>query len=265
MKQLLIISTILTLLTVSCQLETTERSDEIHELKPNIDFSFLVGTFDLKTTVKIQKEFGTANYPPLYFGTNNDTIYINYKLPQYSLLPPTPITVSGDTLFKPDPKFAYELMNLNHKKYSEYFQQISIDEYLQWDSASFEVKVDTTRTNRNIDFRKLQDSTFVFKAYPVIIENKTDKKVAIGYGSHIALLLEAKNEKGKWQKIEKPFTYFCGTGLPSIILPKGEIALTSVPIFQGDFETDLRLKIGDNYSEIFNGYIDMKQFEKERE
>lgn len=211
-------------------------------------------------------EFGIANYPPLYFGNWADTIYVNYEIPRYSSPPPPPVIItSGDTLYKNENDFYFGTHKDNYEKYSDYYQVIPLDDFTSWDSAVLEITIDTNAIIRNIDYKKFQDNTFSFYAFPLIISNKTDKSVAIGYGSHLALILEAIDENGEWKPIEKRYTYMCGTGLPTIVLPSNEIVLTSVQIYKGEYLTDLRLKIGNNYSSTFKGYINLKQFKDKEE
>ena len=100
--------------------------------------------------------------------------------------------------------------------------------------------------------------------YPVLLTNNHTDTVTVGYGVILPLEMEAKDSTGLWKPIEKRFIYACGMGLNSIILPPNEIILTSAPIYKGDFKTDLRLVLGDNFSPVFQGNINYSQFEKER-
>lgn len=55
----------------------------------------------------------------------------------------------------------------------------------------------------------------------------------------------------------------CGNGVGTIILPPNEIVLSSAPIFNGNFKTELRLTVPktDIYSNTFDGSINYRQFE----
>jgi hypothetical protein len=55
--------------------------------------------------------------------------------------------------------------------------------------------------------------------------------------------------------------YGCGVGISSVILPPNECALTFAPIFKGNYKTQLRLKLGENYSNIFYSSINYRQFQ----
>ncbi len=243
-----------------------KNKNEVMQIEISQKFPVLIDTFNFKTTYKTEQEYGIANYHPLYFGIWTDTIYPYYEIPRYSVPPPSSIIkTSSDTLFKADNELYSDLYKNNYEKYSIYYQVLPLDDYIHWDSSKLEITIDTNTTIRNIDFKKFQDNTFSFYAFPVIISNKTDANIAIGYGSHLALILEALDENGDWKQIENKYTYMCGTGLPIIVLPNNEIVLTSVPIYKGAYLTDLRLKIGNNYSSTFKGYIHLKQFKDKKE
>ena len=50
----------------------------------------------------------------------------------------------------------------------------------------------------------------------------------------------------------------------SYFFTPNHIAITLVPIFTGDYKTQLRLKCGNNYSNAFVGAIKHSQFEYEK-
>ncbi len=107
---------------------------------------------------------------------------------------------------------------------------------------------------------QVNTSIVISKSYPVLVRNLNKDTVAIGYGDYIPLLLEAKDSVGNWKPIQVPYRYRCGTGLETIILPPKEIVITMLPIFNGNYKTQLRLTYGSNMSKPFWGKIDYKQF-----
>jgi hypothetical protein len=121
------------------------------------------------------------------------------------------------------------------------------------DSANLLIKIDTTQIISN-DGRK---------AFPVLIQNATKDTIYIGYGNQIPIITEAKSKNGEWKPIKEHFTYMCGVGLHSIILPPNEVVITSELIYSGQFKTKLRIRMEDNYSEEFDGMINKSQFESE--
>lgn len=257
-----LISTILLSLTLwSCQDTSVDNNNietnDTQELEWTMPL--LLDTFNFKTTTKIKDEFGVATFYPLYFGHVKDTLFVNYKIRPY---PPPPPTIIGDSIIEPENKYD-NYPKVDHEGYDDYFPVYASKRCIHWDSTSIEIRIDTTQTIRNIDFEVLQDSTFAFKAYPVLLTNKNEKTVIVGYGTHVAIIMEAKDESGKWRPIERHYTYMCGTGLPDIVLPPNESVLTSAKIYQGCFKTDIRLRIGDNVSEPFKGSINLTQFKKE--
>ncbi|WP_299884174.1 hypothetical protein [uncultured Lacinutrix sp.] len=99
-------------------------------------------------------------------------------------------------------------------------------------------------------------------AYPVFLFNKTNADIAIGFGSLIYMILEAKNEKGEWKPIEKQDYYYCGTGVYEYVLKKNKLCVTAVHKYSGSFKTKLRLRHLGNYSNEFEGYINPSEFGK---
>jgi hypothetical protein len=100
-----------------------------------------------------------------------------------------------------------------------------------------------------------------FRAYPVLLVNTSGHAWNIGSGFHIPVILEAVDHKGNWRPIEEPYLYKCGTGMNSIRLPAGDIAITSVPVHQGSFKTRLRLRFRHMLSNVFSGSIEPTQFD----
>ena len=257
MNKLLIIVSIFASLSAFSQ-------TKIIDLKETQIFTFpvIIDTFNYKTTIKATSKLGEANYLPFYFGKKRDTIYVNYNFPKFGSPPATALVVETKdekTLLKN--KLNNEFNAERQKGFDEYFIEYPSEEIILNDSAIIDIKVDASSTIRNIDLSTFQDLTYSFTAYPVIIENNSYNHVKIGAGAYLNLILEAKNQYGHWQSIEKHFKYGCGFGLRTIVLPSNEVALTSVQVFQGEFETQFRLRLGKNYSNVFTGYINLNQFE----
>jgi hypothetical protein len=131
--------------------------------------------------------------------------------------------------------------------YEEYaFALEESPEYNYGESADIKVRTDTSRKFLN--------------SYPVLLTNKEPDTVCIGYGDYIPLIMEAVDSAGNWEPIEEPFIYVCGVGVKSVILPPGECVISLAPVFRGDYKTKLRLSLGNNYSEPFDGSIHYRQF-----
>ncbi len=256
---LLIITSSLLILS-SCQ-----NNNSFEPVKENSKtlMPFLLDTTTYSTTV-LEEYKNRSNYIPLYFGSFQDTIIVDYNTVDLGLaIPPSPPPPEGFSNIDFD-----SLLNHDFKKFEEYIvhNNASTDsdeyltynyekDYLHWENAKLSVYVDTNQIIKNIDLSTFQDNTFAFLAYPVIITNNTDTTVSVGYGEYISLIMEAKNKNGIWEPIDKHRTYACGTDVPDIVLPKNKCVITSVKIFKIGPKTDLRLKIGDNTSNTFRALV----------
>lgn len=250
----------LTIWSCNEEVTTLNKSDETsnNQIQEKV-IPFLIDTFDCKITTQIKAEFGVANYFPLYFGIIKDSLILDHKIRPY--LPPSPPPlVGGATIIPQDKHKGYPKTDLNG--YEKYFPIYGLIDFTFLDSANLQIDIDTTQVIKNIDFETLQDSTFAFRAYPVLLKNNSDSILVVGSGTHLDLIMEAKNEQNEWKPIERRFTYFCGTGLPSIILPPGESVITSAKIYQGNFETEIRLRMRNHFSPTFKGKININQFRK---
>jgi len=172
---------------------------------------------------------GMINHQPKYIGILKDTINIEHYLRPFNVKIP-----NGSKLMISENKFEKYFVEWNDKK-----------SFKNLDSARVEIRIDTTQIISNENR----------KSYPVMFENHTKDTLKIGYGNVIPIITEAKLDNGKWKKIEKPYVYFCGVGVQTIILPPNEILITNQIIYNGNFKTKLRMRIGKNISQEFYGNI----------
>ncbi|MFT5819882.1 MAG: hypothetical protein ACI8ZM_001107 [Crocinitomix sp.] len=100
----------------------------------------------------------------------------------------------------------------------------------------------------------------IFRQYPVFITNISLDTAIIASRYKIPAIMEAMNERGEWRAIQEPLIG-CGTGVTHVKLPPNEIVMSYAPIFNGEFKTAFRIRIGDNISNIFFGSINPNQFE----
>ena len=153
------------------------------------------------------------------------------------------------------------------KKYFYYLEDGL--QYESPDSAEIIIVVDTSNylPGESWGMHSLRDTLVrtsgPAKAYPVYIKNTTGKILDIGAGGLIPMIMEAKDAKGNWQPIEERFVHMCGTGLSSMFLPPGEIALTTAPVYKGNFKTRMRLNYRGILSNEFSGKTFLSQFEDE--
>ncbi|MGH1336593.1 MAG: hypothetical protein ACRBFS_10730 [Aureispira sp.] len=104
------------------------------------------------------------------------------------------------------------------------------------------------------------------RSYPIFILNQSKDTMDMGIGEHLPLIIEAQDRTGVWKPIQKVHYYHCGTGLTRFYLPANELILSSYPVFEGAFETVLRVKHAwskGNYSNTFPGKINYSLFKKE--
>ena len=101
------------------------------------------------------------------------------------------------------------------------------------------------------------------KSYPIFVQNDSQGNLTLGWGDYVSLFTEAKDSLGKWQVIQEPYTYTCGTGLSKWLLRPQEMLLTQCKLFDGDYETTMRVVFKfdtDIKSNEFQGKINYKQF-----
>ncbi len=232
---------------VSCK-EEALNSNKV-EIESN-SFPYLIDTSDFKVSDRYETWLATANYDFLYIGRYRDTIMVDYNL-RFSQPPPPPPGTDIDETYEDKTDNSFQ---------GYYLDWLAEKNYKYWEESDIEIRIDTSRIINNDDIHVDWDNPY-FKANPVMLINKEVDTILIGYGHFVPLIIEAKDSLSNWKPIEKKWTYMCGNGVGSIILPPNEIVITSAMIYNGDYETDLRLKIGKNYSKSFSGKIKYRQFE----
>jgi len=163
-------------------------------------------------------------------------------------------------------------INLSYLYYKtiEKFTFVKEDKYKLPKKDSIKIFVDTTRTIGTpmglygySHIEKRNDKI----AFPIFMENVSQDTVQIGYAGYLPLLIEAKDQKGNWKPIQKTLRFECGTGIFGFYLSPNNMLVSSIKIYDGNFNTKLRLvyelsneKI---YSNEVNGKINSNQFENE--
>lgn len=203
----------------------------------------LQSAFRFVVSKKVEQHKTNGTYKFLYIGKYADTLHIDHFLHAY--IPPVIRNEDGSI------KKQYTTLN-SLKLHSEKFYPR--DTFPRKPKLS--IFVDTTQLIDNIFYN------IGYKAYPVMIMNIGTGNASICLGEEIPLFLEAKDSLGNWWPIEDPFFYFCGVGLESVVLPPKEIAITSIPVYDGNYNTKLRLRFGHRISNEFFGRINYSQIEK---
>lgn len=190
-----------------------------------------------------EKWLSWASYYPLYLGPRNDTIHADHSL-KYSKGQPHPRSGKDGSI----------------AAQGCFIDWMDRREFSGPDPFNIALLVDTTRiiANEGDHFDQPEPA---FKAFPVFLVNQGPDTIHVGYGEFLNMITEARTETGEWKPIEEPFTYMCGNGVGSIVLPPGFIALTSAPIHMGDLPTECRVRFGPKVSSTFNASIDRRQFE----
>ncbi len=136
-------------------------------------------------------------------------------------------------------------------------EQISEEEYL---ANGLQIKVDTQLliTGRMND----KDRAYV----PAFIYNETlSDKFLIGIRWEPWSILEAKAPNGQWHPIQYYRPSDCATDMGYLKIAPQEFCILSLPLFTGDFPTELRLRIDTGrqvlLSNTFKGRINRTQFQ----
>jgi len=183
---------------------------------------------------KRAKYRSTANYSIAYIGEKEETIYLY-------------------------PNNLYYEMSVYD--YTRYRSPKSNEIRLQVDQHRV---TGPPRRNHKSLTEKATKGTF---SHPVVIENLSQDTLNIGLGQMLNIYAEAIDGNGEWHPIEAPFNYFCGTGLKATFLPPGHVMLTTYGVYKGSHRTMVRLvyQLGGVtlYSNEFNSFIELSQFEKD--
>jgi len=213
-------------------------NNEILEIE-TFKFPILINKLPAKYETVSYKWKNEEIHHPFYFGKLKDTISIEHFL--------SPFEISESEIETIDLKL--EPRNITIDNY--YIDWMSKRNFIEIDSADIQIRIDTMQVITNNNFRK---------SYPIILRNKSSDTIRIGYGNRIPIITEALTKKGEWKEIQNFYGYFCGVGVPNMILPPNEIIITSEVIYFGNFKPKLRVKIGMNVSNEFNGKINQTQF-----
>jgi len=125
-----------------------------------------------------------------------------------------------------------------------------------------------TKEGKNIihKTRLAKDTTITVIAQPVYIANlSSDIRYLKGISGHIYITQQAKDRNNKWRDIETPIRGNCDMVKYICELHPNDFVLTTVLRFNGNYKTQLRIKLEANkqtyYSEPFAGFIDYLQIE----
>lgn len=254
---------IIALLTTTCQKEIPRTSwgeTDFSKIRINLAET---GKYEFQQIDEYNN--GMGEYKIWYVGTIKDEILIPSRTDTgASALMKMLVPFSDDRL-----KMEYRIYDPEPDNPDNEILLLDNPESIIKDSTDMEIFVDTSRILGlvEMDYR-LGKKTKPNAFYPVFIKNLSKDSLQLGYGGRenvfLFFTLEAKNELGKWQPVEKKISWECGTGMsPHYLFPK-HIAITGTKIYAGDFLTNLRLSLQTEkttiYSNTFRGKIFKKQF-----
>jgi len=234
---------------------------------------FIVDTIDATGNIINLKWLESEYCPILYIGNLTDTIIIDHLL-HFAPIPPPP---DWDFFAAKSNSISQE-ENIESIKYqkdlAEYKTEVEaypLTKYLfSFDSVQnlgsiyrdkVQIKVDTNFTiSKMVGFDFKTHHGDFFEAYPIIITNSGNDTMLIGYHRHLNLSVEAKDSIGNWSKILDSHNIH---GLPlkeSYMLLPGLSVITSTFKTTGEYNTKLRIRIGNSTSDEWTGNIDYNQF-----
>jgi hypothetical protein len=194
----------------------------------------------------------TSDYSLLYIGGYTDTVYVDYSIENDFFV----------DLFDTLSSYEHVIANYGDKIdpfYVDWLYALDNPESaVKPDSGNITIRIDTSEIVKKLNWEFYEYN----QAFPVSIENISLDTVHIGYHRTIlklSLIAEAKDSTGKWNPIEERMLWGCGNGLNSIVLPPSGLAISSIPIYNGDFKTKVRLRMYDIVSNEINSQIDYDQ------
>lgn len=255
MKKIIYILIII-IATISCNNHPVNQKDDK-------EFPVLLNVEKTTNKIKIDSTIRKSTSNILYIGKLKDSIKLNYTYHDFPFGPPPP---PPEKMSKADSIEWRNIIDPFVKSFKEhpiypYYRELEYkEEYIGWNKAKMLIEVDTSTITKQLVDYGYSEGKF-HPAYPVLIQNLEKDTIQIGYDRFIPIILEAKDSTGTWKPIENMFRFMCGMGIGSIILPPKEIVITSKRFFNGKYSTILRIKLGTNYSNTFNGTINYSQFE----
>jgi hypothetical protein len=212
-------------------------------------FPVIIDNYQAEAKPANVKFMHQANYIPLYIGVPKDTIKVDYYFTEYGM------EFIPDGLSSED----YEAMTNDHPMKKYYIAIKDTVKYKRFNEAKLQIYVGKDVRIKNRSSYIQWENKFV-SAVPVWIKNTDKDTVLISYGDYIPLTLLAE-DGNEFKPIEKNFVYQGIYGFNYIILPPGEVLIVSVPIYEGEMEVEMRLKLGQHSSQPFTGRINKTQFQ----
>lgn len=248
------------ILTISSCINKKEVHSELNSI-------IVLDTLKVNTSIVNLTWKSFPDYTPFYIGKPKDSIIIDRLFASYPVPTPPPIEsdyyedFDNDFLNYPYDTIEFKKQLENHPLTPYYYNSaVSNENYKSSFNENIEVFIDSTQIIKKRIYvieDGINKGEHYVAAFPVFILNNSLDTVFIGSGASIGLKLEAINANGEWQPIEYNFKPH---GWNQMLIPPKEIMLTSVSRIQGNFNTMLRLKLGNKYSNVIEGNINYRQF-----
>ena len=130
---------------------------------------------------------------------------------------------------------------------------------------SNEFEFDSIATAKTYDKWKQRPRNYI-QAIPVFIHNPSKDTIYLDQqDGRVIMIQEAKDENGQWKPIEFWRYSWCGNSYGAVGLLPNTVAIVKIFKYEGDFETEIRLKLKNGndiiYSDSFKGKINKSQFD----
>ncbi len=215
---------------------------------------------------------GYEDYPLLFLGKLKDTVNVGYEYFFLPMPPPSREFFEGLTKIEDDTASILEF------KFDSVRYLKDLKEYKNKIANHILTKFQDSIKNNNIQPRTIYtDSVSIFvdtayiiskigseynvrcPAYPVIIANNLEDTISLDIEREFACILEAKDSLDNWVII-KSYLPFRHATCYFYKMPPSYTAITATYVTQGNYETKLRLRVGNNISNEWRGKINYNQF-----
>lgn len=218
--------------------------------------------------------FSYDEYPMLFLGELNDSVYVSYEYFFLPIPPPPPFTDDMIYFLKQNSDSTSAIPLFDTAEYQkgmiEYKEAIKSHALIEYEctikdysiisktiySNPVSIIVDTTLT-----ISKYYNSytELPYPAYPILITNHSEDTIMIDCEREFDAILEAKDSMNNWSMIKCSNKHSLWSEKYYRMPPNYSI-ITATHISKGDYKTKLRLKFGKNTSNEWSGHINYNQF-----
>lgn len=220
---------------------SVEQKKEVPEKRNRIPFIAFPVHFENEVTVYeddlLSRPTYYSNLEPYYYGELKDSVVLKEYFP-----PPAEVITPEVR------EYIKERDHIFNTYYTREGSGLNYSNFLDIDEAKIYLQID--------------DKTVINTSFPLAITNLDSVAAFIGSSLLIPVHVEAEDLLKQWKIIQGPMLFMCGTGVASLFLPPGESVITLVPVSKGNYFTRLRVRLGNNYSNLYYGNIDYRNFKE---